>query len=142
MALLSGGRPGPVVALRADMDGLPVTEEVDLPFASKAVGDSEGQKVGVMHACGHDSHMAILLATARVLTQLRGAAPGTVKFIFQPAEEFTHPPTRASSGCGLDRKRRVIRNPNVDAVFGFCITPSLTISSAPAGRWGRCLLCG
>ncbi|MDQ3420538.1 MAG: M20/M25/M40 family metallo-hydrolase, partial [Acidobacteriota bacterium] len=85
VALLNGGRPGPVVALRADMDALPVREEVDLPFASKATAEYEGNKVGVMHACGHDAHVAILLATAKVLTQMKDRLPGTVKFIFQPA---------------------------------------------------------
>ena len=85
-AILKGGRPGPVVALRADMDGLPVREEVDVPFASKATSKYEGQEVGVMHACGHDTHVAILLATARILTRVQDRLPGTVKFIFQPAE--------------------------------------------------------
>src|ERR1043165_4563716 len=81
VAVLVGGRPGPVVGLRADMDALPVTEEVNLPFASKATGEYEGNKVGVMHACGHDTHIAILLATAKVLTQLKDRLPGSVKFI-------------------------------------------------------------
>ena len=124
VALLSGGRPGPVVALRADMDGLPVTEEVNLPFASKAVGESEGQKVGVMHACGHDNHMAILLATARVLTQLRGRLPGTVKFIFQPAEEGVVP-TERPAGAELMVKEGVMQNPKVDAVFGLHVWGNL-----------------
>ena len=75
VAILKGGRPGPAVALRADMDGLPVREEVDVPFASKATAKYEGQEVGVMHACGHDTHMAILLATARVLTRCRIGCP-------------------------------------------------------------------
>src|SRR6476646_7769679 len=87
VAVLTGGRPGPVVALRADMDALPVKEEVDLPFASKAMGEYEGNKISVMHACGHDTHVAILLATAKVLTELKDRLPGSVKFIFQPAEE-------------------------------------------------------
>src|SRR5215203_3114420 len=79
--VIKGARPGPVVALRSDMDGLPVREEVDVPFASKVKTQYEGQEVGVMHACGHDTHMAILLATARVLSQLRDRLPGTVKLI-------------------------------------------------------------
>ena len=87
VALLKGAKPGPVVALRADMDGLPVREESNLPFASKAVGEYEGQPVGVMHACGHDTHMAIVLGSAKVLTSLKDKLAGSVKFIFQPAEE-------------------------------------------------------
>ena len=85
---LRGGN-GPVVALRADMDGLPVTELVDLPFASKAKGVYQGKEVGVMHACGHDNHVAILMGVAEVLAGLGDELPGTVKFIFQPAEEGT-----------------------------------------------------
>lgn len=89
---LRGGRPGPVVALRADMDALPVTEEVDLPFKSTARAQFNGQEVGVMHACGHDLHVAILMGAAEVLANMRATLSGTVKFIFQPAEE--------SSGTG------------------------------------------
>ena len=81
VAILTGSRPGPVVALRADMDGLPVREETDVPFASKAKGEYEGNPVSVMHACGHDTHVAILLATARVLTQMRDQLPGTVSTV-------------------------------------------------------------
>jgi amidohydrolase len=117
VALLTGGRPGPVVALRADMDGLPVREEVNVPFASKATGEYEGQQVGVMHACGHDTHMAILLATARVLTQVRDRLPGSVKFIFQPAEEGVPTPERPA-GAELMVQQGVMRNPVVNAVFG------------------------
>ena len=87
VAYLEGGRPGPLVALRADMDALPVTERVDLPFASKAKGTYRGREVGVMHACGHDTHMAMLLGAARALTAVRDELPGSVMFIFQPAEE-------------------------------------------------------
>jgi amidohydrolase len=117
VAILKGGRPGPVVALRADMDGLPVKEEVDLPFASKATGEYEGNKVGVMHACGHDTHVAILLATARVLSQLRDKLPGSVKFIFQPAEEGA-PSGESPAGAQLMVQQGVLQNPKVDAVFG------------------------
>ena len=91
VAVLRGGKPGPVVALRADMDALPVTEEVDLPFASKVRTNYNGKEVGVMHACGHDAHTAILMGVAEVLHGIRKDLPGTVKFIFQPAEEG--PPT-------------------------------------------------
>jgi amidohydrolase len=117
VAVLQGGRPGPVVALRADMDGLPVREEVDVPFASKATGEHEGREVGVMHACGHDTHMAILLATARVLSQLRDRLPGTVKFIFQPAEEGV-PVAERPAGAERMVKEGVLQNPKVNAIFG------------------------
>lgn len=85
VGLLEGGRPGSVVALRADMDALPVTEEADVPFRSTARGQYNGQEVGVMHACGHDAHVAILMGVAQVLAGMREQLPGSVKFIFQPA---------------------------------------------------------
>ena len=88
VATLKGAKPGPVVALRADMDALPVTEQVDLPFKSTQKADWNGQQVGVMHACGHDNHMAILLGTATALARMKDRLPGTVKVIFQPAEEI------------------------------------------------------
>src|SRR5688572_16179473 len=128
VAILKGGRPGPVVALRADMDGLPVKEEVDVPFASKATGEYEGNKVGVMHACGHDTHVAILLATARVLTQLREKLPGTIKFIFQPAEEGA-PAGESPAGARLMVQEGVMQNPKVDAVFGLHV-----FGNVPTGR--------
>ena len=130
VALLRGGRSGPVVALRADMDGLPVREEVNVPFASKATGEYEGNKVGVMHACGHDTHVAILLATAKVLTQLKDRLPGSVKFIFQPAEEGA-PPEEGTAGAELMVNEGVMQNPKVDAIFGlhvFANVPTGTIS--------------
>jgi amidohydrolase len=117
VALLQGGRPGPVVALRADMDGLPVKEETQVPFASKATGEYEGKPVSVMHACGHDTHVAILLATARVLTQMKDRLPGSVKFIFQPAEEGA-PLNERPAGAELMVKEGVMQNPKVDAIFG------------------------
>jgi amidohydrolase len=116
-ALIKGSRPGPVVALRADMDGLPVREDVDVPFASREKTQYEGQEVGVMHACGHDTHMAILLATAKVLSQLRDRLPGTVKLIFQPAEEGAPLPERPA-GAELMVQQGVLKEPNVDAIFG------------------------
>ena len=128
VALLEGGRPGPVVALRADMDGLPVREEVDVPFASKATGKYEGREVGVMHACGHDTHMAILLATARILTQLRDRLPGTVKFIFQRAEEGA-PLEERPAGAQLMVKEGVLQNPKVGAIFGLHV-----FANVPAGQ--------
>jgi len=117
VALLKGGRPGPVVALRADMDGLPVREESDLPFASTAVGEYEGQQVGVMHACGHDTHMAIVLGAAKVLTSVKDKLAGSVKFIFQPAEEGA-PSGERPAGAELMVKEGVLENPRVQAVFG------------------------
>ena len=87
VGILKGGKPGPVVALRADMDGLPVTERVDIPFKSKVVADFNGQKTGVMHACGHDSHVAILMGVAEILASERANLAGTVKFIFQKAKK-------------------------------------------------------
>ena len=128
VALLTGGRPGPVVALRADMDGLPVREEVNLPFASKAMGEYEGNKVGVMHACGHDTHVAMLLATARILTQMKARVPGTVKFIFQPAEEGA-PAGETPAGAEAMVKAGVMLNPKVDAVFGVHV-----FANVPAGE--------
>ena len=87
VAVLIGGKPGPVVALRADIDGLPVNERCNIPWASKMMGTYNGQNVPVMHACGHDTHIAILLGVAKIMTEIRDEIPGTIKFIFQPAEE-------------------------------------------------------
>jgi amidohydrolase len=120
VGVLRGGRPGRVVALRADMDGLPVTELVDLPFRSRARATFRGQEVGVMHACGHDNHVAILMGAAEVLTSMKARLPGTVVFIFQPAEEG-HP----DGGGGAERMLRdgAFDNPKVDAVFGLHVWP-------------------
>lgn len=120
VGILRGGRPGPTVALRADMDALPVTERVDVPFASKATGTYNGQTVGVMHACGHDTHVAILMGAAEALAGMRGDLPGTVKFIFQPAEEG--PPVGEQGGAELMVKEGVLGDPAVDAVFGLHIS--------------------
>ena len=128
VAILKGGKPGPVVALRTDMDGLPVREEVDVPFASKASSKYEGQDVGVMHACGHDAHMAIMLATARVLTKLQDRLPGTVKFIFQPAEEGA-PLAERPAGAQLMVSEGVLKDPNVDAIFGLHV-----FANVPSGH--------
>jgi amidohydrolase len=117
VAVLKGGKPGPVVALRADMDALPVAEEVDLPFASKVRGSYDGKEVGVMHACGHDAHTSILLGTAEVLSQLRPQLAGTVKFIFQPAEES--PPAGEEGGAQLMLKEGLFeKSPKPEVVFG------------------------
>lgn len=119
VGILKGGKPGPVVALRADMDGLPVTERGDLPFKSKVKTQYNGQEVGVMHACGHDSHTAILMGVAEVLTGMKADLKGTVKFLFQPAEEG--PPAGEEGGASLMVKEGVLENPKVDVVFGLHI---------------------
>jgi len=119
VGILKGGKPGPVVALRADMDGLPVTERVAIPFASKVKSTYNGQPVGVMHACGHDSHVAILMGVAEVLASMKKDIPGTVKFIFQPAEEGA--PVGEEGGAELMVKEGVLENPKVDVIFGLHI---------------------
>ncbi len=116
VGLLETGRPGPVVALRADMDALPVSEEVDLPFASKARASYNGQDVGVMHACGHDCHVAILMGVAEVLAGMKAQLSGSVKFIFQPAEEG--PPPGEDGGAALMIKQGVLENPKPDVIYG------------------------
>jgi amidohydrolase len=116
VALLKGGRPGPVVAVRADIDALPVTEDPSLPFASKVRATYLGQEVGVMHACGHDIHTAVQLGVASVLTAMKADLPGTVKFIFQPAEEG--PPPGEAGGASLMVKEGVLQNPRPSAIFG------------------------
>jgi amidohydrolase len=127
IGLLRGGRPGPVVALRADMDALPVTERVDLPFASKARGVYNGQEVGVMHACGHDTHVAILMGVAEVLASIRNEIPGSVKFIFQPAEEG--PPQGEQGGAELMVKEGILSNPDVAAAFALHISSKDEVGS-------------
>lgn len=116
VAFLKGAQPGPTIGLRADMDGLPVTERNSLPFASKEKAEYNGQTVGVMHACGHDTHVAMLLGAAEVLTAMKDKIKGTVVFIFQPAEEG--PPAGEEGGADLMVKEGVLDNPKVDAVFG------------------------
>ncbi len=126
VGLLKGGKPGPVVALRADMDALPVTEESDLPFKSTIKTEYLGQPVGVMHACGHDAHVAILLGVAEALAGVRDQIPGTVKFIFQPAEEG--PPPGETGGAPLMVAEGALENPTPSAIFGLHV-----ISGIPAG---------
>lgn len=116
VGVLRGGRPGPVIAVRADMDALPVTEDTDLPFASKVRTEYLGQEVGVMHACGHDVHTAVQLGVASVLASLRDELPGTVKFIFQPAEEG--PPPGEEGGAELMVAEGAFEDPRPEAVFG------------------------
>ena len=125
IGLLRGGKPGKVVALRADMDALPVSEQVDLPFASKVRTTYNGQEVGVMHACGHDAHVAILLGVAEVLAGVREQIPGTVKFLFQPAEEGA--PQGEEGGAELMVKEGALENPKVDAAFGLHVTSRFAI---------------
>ena len=117
VGILRGGRPGRTVALRADMDALPVTEQVDLPFKSTVRTTYNGQNVGVMHACGHDNHVAILMGAAEVLTRMKDRVPGTVKFFFQHAEETPPGGAKAMIEAG------VMTNPKVDAVFGLHVFP-------------------
>lgn len=127
VGLLKGGKPGPVIALRADMDALPVTERSSLAFASKERTTFNGQETGVMHACGHDTHVAMLMATAEILSQNKSELKGTVKFIFQPAEEGA--PAGEEGGASLMVKQGVLENPKVDVIFGAHIQ-----SIAPLGR--------
>jgi amidohydrolase len=130
VAVIEGGRPGPVVALRADMDALPVTEEVDLPFASKASATWEGKTVGVMHACGHDTHVAMLLDAAQALVSVRKDLPGKVVLMFQPAEESV-PTAELPAGAELMLKEGVFDDPKVDVVFGLHV-----FSQLPSGILG------
>lgn len=119
VGLLKGGKPGPCIALRADMDALPVVERVNIPFASKEKTIYNGAEVGVMHACGHDAHVAILMTVAEVLAGIKSEIKGSVKFIFQPAEEGA--PEGEEGGASLMVKEGVMDNPKVDAVFGLHI---------------------
>ena len=121
VGILRGAKPGPAVALRADMDALPVTEEVNLPFKSVVKTEYNGQQVGVMHACGHDNHVAILLGTATVLAGMKDKLAGSVTFIFQPAEEG--PPAGERGGAGVMIEQGAIDNPKVEAVFGLHVRP-------------------
>ncbi|QKG53808.1 amidohydrolase [Hymenobacter sp. BRD67] len=127
VGILRGGKPGPVVALRADMDGLPLTETTGLAFASTVKSTYLGQPVGVMHACGHDTHVAMLLGAAEVLSQVKKDLPGTVKFIFQPAEEGSLP--GVVGGAKLMVQEGVLDKPKVDAIFGLHIW-----ATAPVGQ--------
>jgi amidohydrolase len=121
VGVLRGSHPGPVVALRADMDALPVSEAVDLPFASKRRATYRGREVGVMHACGHDAHTAILLGVAEVLAKVRDALPGSVVFLFQPAEEGA--PPGEQGGARLMLAEGALRDPAPDAVFALHVVP-------------------
>jgi amidohydrolase len=134
VGILRGAKPGPVIGLRADMDALPVTERVNLPFASKVKSTFNGQEVGVMHACGHDTHVAMLMSVAEILSGMKKDLAGTVKFIFQPAEEG--PPMGEEGGAPLMVKEGALENPKVDVVFGLHInaqTPVGQIKYREAG---------
>lgn len=126
VGLLKGNKPGKVIALRADIDALPVTERNDLPFKSKVKSEFIGVETGVMHACGHDTHIAILMGVAEILSKHKDKIKGTVKFIFQPAEEG--PPPGEEGGASLMIKEGVLENPKVDAIFGLHIN-----SATPVG---------
>jgi amidohydrolase len=130
VAVLKGAQPGPVVALRSDMDGLPVAEETGLSFASKAKGEYEGKPVSVMHACGHDTHMAMVLAAAKILSDMKAQLRGTVKFIFQPAEEGA-PLDERPAGAELMVAEGALKHPDVEAIFGLHVFANL-----PTGRIG------
>jgi len=119
VGVLRGGKPGPVVGLRADMDALPVVERVEVPFKSVARSTYNGEEVGVMHACGHDTHVAILMGVAEVLSQVKNDLCGTVVFIFQPAEEG--PPDGEEGGAPLMIRDGVLDNPKIEALFGLHI---------------------
>lgn len=134
VGILRGGKPGPVVLLRADMDGLPVTERVNIPFASKARSVYNGQEVGVMHACGHDTHVAILMGTAEILAAMRPNLAGTVKFMFQPAEEGA--PAGEEGGAEMMVSEGILENPKVDVAFALHIDAGRevnTIGYTPGG---------
>jgi len=128
VAILKGGQPGPLVALRADMDALPVTEQVDLPFASKVTSTYRGREVGVMHACGHDTHVAILMGVAEALVSTQDQLQGDVMFIFQPAEEGA--PEGEEGGAELMLKQGIFETRKPDAVFGLHITSSVPVGFA------------
>jgi amidohydrolase len=127
VGILKGDKPGPVIALRSDMDALPIKERVDIPFKSTVTADYLGQTVPVMHACGHDAHIAMLIGTAEVLSSMKKDLQGTVKFIFQPAEEG--PPGDEEGGAPLMVKEGVMDDPKVDVIFGLHIE-----SKIPIGR--------
>ncbi len=127
VGILRGAQPGPTIGLRADMDALPIKERVDLPFASKETAEYNGQIVPVMHACGHDAHVAILMGTAEVLASMKDKLKGTVVFIFQPAEEG--PPAGEEGGAALMIKEGVMDNPKIDVIFGLHINSQTEIGT-------------
>jgi len=127
VAILKGGKPGPVVGLRADIDALPIVERAPIAFASKVKSEYNGQSVGVMHACGHDAHTAILMATAKMLKQMQKELPGTVVFLFQPAEEGS--PNGEEGGAPLMIKEGVMDKPKIDKIFGLHMAAQLPVGT-------------
>ena len=125
VGILKGGKPGPCIGLRADMDGLPIVERTNVPFASKEKSIYNGQEVGVMHACGHDTHVAMLMSVAEILAGMKNDLKGTVKFIFQPAEEGA--PEGEEGGAALMVKEGVMENPKVDVLFGLHIESNIEV---------------
>jgi amidohydrolase len=125
VGILKGGKPGPCIALRADIDGLPIVERLDIPFASKEKSLYNGQPVGVMHACGHDTHTAMLMTVAEILSGMKSEIKGTIKFIFQPAEEG--PPEGEEGGADLMVKEGIMDNPKVDVIFGLHIESDIEV---------------
>jgi len=121
VGILKGDKAGPVVALRADMDALPVTEQTGLAFASKVVSEFNGQQTGVMHACGHDAHVAMLMGVAELLSKQKANLSGTVMFVFQPAEEG--PPAGEEGGAKLMLQQGLFANPTPSAIFGLHVWP-------------------
>ena len=126
VGVLKGNQDGKVIALRADIDALPVTERNNLPFKSIVTSEFSGEKVGVMHACGHDTHIAILLGVAEILSENKDKIKGTVKFVFQPAEEG--PPPGEEGGALLMVKEGVLKNPDVDAIFELHIDSQIPVN--------------
>jgi len=127
VAILKGGQPGPVIGLRADMDALPVRERADLPYKSQAKGTYKGAEVDVMHACGHDTHVAMLMGAATILTEMKDELKGTIKFVFQPAEEGA--PEGEDGGADLMVKEGVLKNPDVDVMFGLHINSQTEVGT-------------
>ncbi|MDZ7694433.1 MAG: M20/M25/M40 family metallo-hydrolase [Balneolaceae bacterium] len=138
VGVLEGAQPGPVVGLRADIDALPVTERTDVPFKSTVTTTYLGQETGVMHACGHDTHIAMLMGAAKILTEMKEDLHGTVKFIFQPAEEGA--PPGEEGGAELMVKEGVLEEPDVDVVCAGTSTPKqkwALFAIDPKARWRR-----
>ena len=127
VGVLKGGKPGPVIALRADMDALPVIERNELPYKSTAITEYNGLKVGIMHACGHDAHTAMLMGAAEVLSKLKNEIAGTVVFLFQPSEEGA--PEGEEGGASLMVKEGALDNPKVDVAFGMHIESNIPIGN-------------
>jgi len=134
VGVLKGGKPGPKLAIRADMDALPVTEEVDLPFASKVKGEYLGKQVGVMHACGHDAHTAMTLGVAEAIAKMKKDLPGEIMFIFQPAEEGA--PPGEEGGAPLMVKEGIFKDFKPDALFGMHVVSTQTVGTAAVRAGG------